>query len=108
MRVYATVSDKPAYRKKKMHKFKANKQAETKFTQIRLYQVYMPPYPTQKQERERERNSNTLNAKKSTPKGKLLGTPQRIHHFCYREKFLWLGVPQQTARLHKSIFPNRQ
>ena len=53
-RVYATVSDKPAYKKKKMHKFKVNRQAETKFTPIRLYQAYMPPYPTQKQERERE------------------------------------------------------
>ena len=51
-RVYTTVSDKPAYRKKKMHKSKANRQAETKFTPIRLYQAYMPPYPTQKQERE--------------------------------------------------------
>ena len=51
--VYATVIDKPAYRKKKMHKFMANRQAETKFTPIRLYQAYMPPYPTQKQERER-------------------------------------------------------
>ena len=27
---------------------------------------------------------------------------------CYGEKFLWLGVPQQTARLQKSIFPNMQ
>ena len=26
----------------------------------------------------------------------------------YREKFLWLGVPQQIARLQKSIFPNMQ
>ena len=41
------------YRKKKMHKFKENRQAETKFTPIRLYQAYMPPYATQKQERER-------------------------------------------------------
>ena len=71
-RVYATVSDKPAYRKKKMHKFKVNRQAETKFTPIRLYQDYMPPYLTQKQER--ESNSNTLNAKKPIPKGQLLGT----------------------------------
>ena len=104
--VYATVSDKPTYRKKKMHKFKENRQAETKFTPIRLYQAYMPPYPTQKQER--ESNSNTLNAKKSTPKGQLLGTPQRSRQFCYGEKFLWLGVPQQTSRLQKSIFPNMQ
>ena len=41
-----------------------------------------------------------------TPKGQLLGTPQRSRQFCYGEKFLWLGVPQQTARLQKSIFPN--
>ena len=27
---------------------------------------------------------------------------------CYGEKFLWLGVPQQTARLQKSIFPDMQ
>ena len=52
---------------------KANRQAETKFTPIRIYHAYMPPYSTQKQER--ESNSNTLNAKKSTPKGQLLGTP---------------------------------
>ena len=30
------------------------------------------------------------------PKGQLLGTPQRSRQFCYGEKFLWLGVPQQT------------
>ena len=28
-----------------------------------------------------------------------------VGHY-YGEKFLWLGVPQQTARLQKSIFPN--
>ena len=44
--VYATVSDKPTYRKKNMHKSKANRQAETKFTPIRLYEAYMPPYLT--------------------------------------------------------------
>ena len=55
----------------------------------------MPPDPTQKQER--KSNSNSLNADKTTPKGQLLGTPQRSHQFCYGEKFLWLGVPQQTA-----------
>ena len=32
-----------------------------------------------------------------TPKGQLLGTPQWSRQFCYGEKFLWLGVPQQTA-----------
>ena len=66
-RVYTTLGNKFAYRKKTMHKFQANRQAETKFTPIKLYQAYMPPYPTQKQER--ESNSNTLNAKRSTPKG---------------------------------------
>ena len=65
-RVYATVSDKPAYRKKKMQKFQANRQAETKFTPIRLYQAYMPPYPTQKQERESD--SNTLMPRNQPPK----------------------------------------
>ena len=25
--------------------------------------------------------------------------PQQSRQFYYREKFLWLGVPQQTARL---------
>ena len=78
-----------------MHKIKANRQAETNFTPIRLYQAYMPPYPTQKQER--KSNSNTLNAEKTTPKGQLLGTPQWSCQFYYGEKFLWLGVPQQTA-----------
>ena len=34
-----------------------------------------------------------------SPKGQLLGTPQRSRHFYYGEKFLTLGVPQQTARL---------
>ena len=89
----------------KVHKNKANKQAETDFTPIRLYQAYMPPDLTQKQER--KSNSNTLNAKKITPKGQL-GTPQQSRQFCYGEKFLWFGVPQQTARLQKSIFPNMQ
>ena len=78
-----------------MHKIKANKQAETNFTPIRLYQAYMPPDLTQKQER--KSNSNSLNAKKTTPKGQLLGTPQWSLQFCSREKFLWLGVPQQIA-----------
>ena len=94
LRVYATVNRKPAYKKKKMHKFKANRQAETNSTPIRLYQAYMPPDPTQKLER--KSNSNTSNAKKITPKGQLLGTPQQSRQFCYGEKFLWLGVPQQT------------
>ena len=31
-----------------------------------------------------------------------------IGRTCYGEKFLWLGVPQQTARLQKSLFPNMQ
>ena len=79
----------------KVHKNKANRQAEIDFTPIRLYQEYMPLDPTQKQER--KSNSNSLNAKKTTPKGQLLGTPQWSHQFCYEEKFLWLGVPQQTA-----------
>ena len=43
-----------------------------------------------------------------SPKGQLLGIPQRSRQFCYGEKFLWLGVPQQTARLQKSIFPDMQ
>ena len=29
-------------------------------------------------------------------------------HMCYGEKFLWLGVPQQTAWLQKSILSNMQ
>ena len=91
---------------RKVHKNKANRQGETNFTPIRLYQAYIPPDPTQKQER--QSNSNTLNAEKSTPKGQLLGTPQRNRQSCYGEKFLWLGVPQQTARLQNTIFPNMQ
>ena len=75
-----------------MQKIKANKQAETNFSLIRLYQEYMTPDPTQKQER--KSNSNTLNAEKITPKGQLLGNPQWSRQFCYGEKFLWLGVPQ--------------
>ena len=74
---------------------RANRKAEIDFTPIRLYQAYMPLDPIQKQER--KRNPNTLNAEKSTPKGQLLGTPQPSRQFYYREKFLWLGVPQQTA-----------
>ena len=102
--VYATVNQKPTYKKKRCIN-KANRQAKTDFTPIRLYQAYMPPDPTQKQER--KSNSNSLNTKKTTPKGKLLGTPQS-RQFCYREKFLWLGVPQQTAWLQKSILSNMQ
>ena len=48
-----------------MHKIKANRQAETNFTPIRLYQAYMPPDLTQKQER--KSNSNTL-PRKQPPK----------------------------------------
>ena len=87
-------------------KRKANRQAKTNFTPIKHYQENMPLDSTQKQER--KSNSNTLNAEKKNPKGQLLGNPQRSHQFCYGEKFLWLGVPQQTARLQKSIFPNMQ
>ena len=76
-------------------KIKANRQAEKNFTPIRHYQENMPPDPTQKQER--KSNSNSLNVDKTTPKGQLLGTPQRSRQFCYGEKFLLLGVPQQTA-----------
>ena len=46
-------------------KIKANRYTETNFTPIRHYQVNMPPDSTQKQER--RSNSNTLNAKKTTP-----------------------------------------
>ena len=42
----------------------------------------MPLDPTQKQERKRK--SNSLNANNTTPKGKLLGTPQRSHQFYIR------------------------
>ena len=100
-RVYAEITEETAcihdcksktrIQEEKVHKIKANRQAETNFTPIRLYQAYMPPDPTQKQKR--KSNSNTLNAEKSTTKGQLLGTPQRSRQFCYGEKFLWLGVP---------------
>ena len=46
---------------------------------------------------ERKSNSKWLNADRTTPKGQLLGTPQWSHQFYYGEKFLWIGVPQQTA-----------
>ena len=36
------------------------------------------------------------------------GLYNELKAWCYGEKFLWLGVPQQTARLQKSIFPNMQ
>ena len=78
-----------------MHKISANRQAETNFTLIRHYQAYMPPDPTQK--KERKINSNSLNTDRTIPKGQLLGTPQQSRQFCYGEKFLWLGVPQQIA-----------
>ena len=35
---------------RKVHKLKANRQVETKFTPIKHYKAYMPPDPTQKQE----------------------------------------------------------
>ena len=101
-RVYAEIIEKPAYirdyelkthvQEERCIKIKANRQADTNFTPIRLHQAYMPPYLTQKQER--KSNSNTLNAKKTTPKGQLLGTTQRSRQFYYGEKCLWLGVPQ--------------
>ena len=34
--------------------------------------------------------------------------PQYGRQFYYGEKLLWLGVPQQTTRLQKSIFSNMQ
>ena len=48
---------------------------------------------------ETRRNKEQVNHIKSivAPKGQLLGIPQRSRQFCYGEKFLWLGVPQQTA-----------
>ena len=46
--------------------------------------------------------------RKQPPKGQLLGTPQRSCQFCYGENYLWLGVPQQTAWLQKSILSNMQ
>ena len=73
----------------------ANRQAETNFTPIRDYKANMPPDPTQTQRK--KSNSKSLNADRTIPKGQLLGTPQRSHQFCYGEKFLWLGVPQQTT-----------
>ena len=101
-RVYAEITEdttcirdcksKTRVQEEKVHKNKLNRQAKIDFTPIRLYQAYMPPDPTQKQER--KSNSNSLNADKTTPKGQLLGTPQRSRQFCYGEKFLWLGVPQ--------------
>ena len=84
---------KTRVQEEKCIKTKANRQVETNFTPIRHYQAYMPLDLTQKQER--RSNSNTLNAEKITPKRQLLGTPQRSRQFCYGEKFLWLGVPQQ-------------
>ena len=48
---------------------------------------------TQKQG-ETESKSSTLCPQ--TPK-KNKERPQRSRQFCYGEKFLWLGVPQQTA-----------
>ena len=91
-RVYTQLRVKNSRTRRKVHKLKENRQAETNFTPIRHYQAYMPPDPTQKQER--KSNSNSLNADKTTPKGQLLGTPQQSHQFYYKEKFLWLGVPQ--------------
>ena len=46
-----------------------------------------------------ERNQEQINHIKPivSPKGQLLGTPQWSRQFCYGEKFLWLGVPQQTS-----------
>ena len=66
LRVYATVNEKHVYRKKRCIKTKANRQAETKFTPIILYQAYMPLDLTQKQER--KSNSKSLNADRKPPK----------------------------------------
>ena len=58
-------------------------------------------------ERNRDQITNNKPIVPPTPK------KNKEHHqwsrqFCYGEKFLWLGVPQQIARLQKSIFPNMQ
>ena len=60
--------------------------------------------PETKRNREQVNNIKPIVA----PKGQLLGTPQGSRHFYYREKLLWLGVPQQTARLQKSISSKMQ
>ena len=58
-------------------------------------------------ERNREQINNIKPIVPSTPK-KNKEHPQQSCQFYYGDKFLWLGVPQQTARLQKSIFPNMQ
>ena len=86
---------KTRVQEEKCIKIKENRQAETNFTPIRHYQANMPPDLTHKQEK--KSNSKSLNADRTTPKGQLLGTPQRSRQFCYGVKFLWIGVPQQTT-----------
>ena len=57
---------------------------------------------------ETERNQeqvNNINPIVPPTPNKNKGHLQWSCQFCYGEKFLWLGVPQQTARLQKSIFP---
>ena len=112
-RVYAEIAEettcihdcksKTRIEEEKVHINKVNIQDETYFTPIRIYQAYMPPDPTQKQER--KSNSNTLNAEKITPKGKLLGTPQRSHQFYYGEKLLWLGYHNRQLDSRNQSFP---
>ena len=51
---------------RKVHKIKANRQAETNFTPIKHYQGNMPPDPTKKQEK--KSNSKSLNVDRKPPK----------------------------------------
>ena len=55
--------DKTHVQEEKEIKKKVNKQAKTKFTPVRHYQVNMAPDPTQKQRN--QSNSRTLNADKN-------------------------------------------
>ena len=101
--VYTRLWVKNSCTGRKVHKIEANRQAETNFTPIRYYQAYMPPDPTQKQER--KSNSNSLNADKTTPKGQLLGTPQRSRYYVTERNSYGLGYHNRQLDSRNQSFP---
>ena len=71
--MYAEIAMKTAYihdselkthvQEERCIKIKANRQAETKFTPIKHYQVNMPPDPTQKQRNKSDLKSTNVDRK---------------------------------------------
>ena len=110
--IYATFGQKSAYVRDFWPKTRVDREGsgkkqakgQTKKRGVSMDEHVIKCNPETKRNREQVNNIKPI----VVPKGQLLGTPQRSRQFYYGDKFLWLGVPQQTARLQKSIFPNMQ